>query len=132
MSKTPDEFGKGRLPEAITAKGLAVRLAVRTDEPLRTVLAEGRLIAGSPDAVHKAIRLALPELPLSVVPAPRGLPASDGADAVEYLAPAPGHAAWKEALSVRCLALAYYPSRPSGAERLEAMVKLYILRGGTL
>ncbi len=120
------------VPEAAAAAGAAMRLAIRTDEPLRTVLAEGRLIAGSPDAVRSAIRLALPELPLSIVPAPRGLPTSDGSDGVEYLAPARRHAAWREVVSARCLALAYYPARAAGAERLESLVKLYILRGGSL
>ncbi len=120
------------LPEAAAASGAALRLAIRTDESLRIVLAEGRLIAGSPDAVRNAIRLALPELPLSVVPAPRGLPKTDGSDSVEYLAPSRRHASWNAVLSARCLAVAYYPSRAAGAERQESLAKLYILRGGSL
>lgn len=121
-----------RLPEAAMADGALLRLAIRTEESLRVVLSEGRLIAGSPDAVRNAIRLALPQLPLSVVPAPRGLPTDDGRDGVEYLAPSVRHAAWSGVVAARCLALAYYPAHASGAERTASGVKVYVLRGGAL
>lgn len=125
------EYSQGilifRLPEDVMASGISFCLSVKSDEPVRTVLAEGRLIAGSPDAVKKAIRLALPELPLSIAPPPRGLPRQDG---VTYLVPSVGHEAWKNVMAVRCLALAYYPTRDPGAAQLLAMARLYALRGG--
>lgn len=116
-----------RLSGAAMAAGNVFRLSVKTGEPLRDILAEGRIIAGSPDAVRKAVRLALPELPLAVVPAPRGLPVVDG---LGYLAPNQRHAAWSAVMDARCLALAYYPAAAPGAERLRSMVRLHVLRGG--
>lgn len=115
------------LPEAAMAQGVTFRLSVQADEPLRGILAEGRLIGGSPEAVRDAVRLALPELPFAIVPPPRGLSSEGG---IGYLAPNENHAAWKKVMAGRCMALAYYPRRDPGAERLQGMVRLYALRGG--
>lgn len=117
------------LPEAAFAGGVLFRLALRSDESVEALLREGRLIAGSPDAVRDAVRLALPKVPLAVVPAPRGLPSGGG---VRYLAPGDSHPAWKDVLVARRLAVAYYPRRDPGAERLAGALRLHVLRGGGL
>lgn len=117
------------LPEAAFAPGVSFRLSVRTDEPPEALLREGRLIAGSPDAVRDAVKLALPTVPLAPVPAPRGLASGGGA---RYFAPGDTHPSWKAALAARRLAVAYYPRHNPGAERLTAALRLHILRGGSL
>ncbi len=117
------------LPEAAAAPGAAFRLAVRAEEPLQIVLAEGRLIAGAPDAVRDAVKLALPKLPLSPVPAPRGLPSKDG---TAYLAVDERDRAWRDVLAARRLAVAYFPGRAAAGAGLASLARLYILRGGAL
>lgn len=115
------------LPDAVLDKTLSLYLAIKSAEPVQTLLLEGRLLAGEPDDVRRALGLALSELPLKPIAPPRGLPVGAG----EFvLKPNCSGEPWEKVLRKRLLAVAYYPVPKKPVEELAETTRLYFVRGG--
>jgi type VI secretion system protein ImpJ len=107
-----DELLVATLTAEVAASYLEPLIMIKLDEPVGELLAEGRLLAGSPADVREAMHRAVPALPLKPVRPPAGLP---GGSAWRYLKPDRSSAAWKRVLAEGELALAVLsgPGRPS-------------------
>lgn len=108
-----------------SARYLEPLLMLKTDEPVGEMLAEGRLLAGSPDDVREALIRAVPALPLTPVKAPAGLP---GGSAWRYLKPDRSSAAWKRVLDGGELALAVLSGSGRPSDDLAANSKLVFIK----
>lgn len=114
-------------PEAAFAH-LEPLLMIKIDASVQELLAEGRLLAGSPDDVREALARAVPALPLKPVAAPVGQPA--GPD-IHYLKPDRSAPAWKRVLKDGRFAFIMLSGRSQTSSSLAAHSKLiFIKRGG--
>ena len=124
-----DDLLVAALTAEASAPYLEPLLMIKIDEPAEELLAEGRLLAGSPDEVRTALRLAVPAMPLKPVKAPVGLP--DRPD-LRYLKPDRSSPAWKKVLAAGELALVVFSGSagPSAALAADSRV-IFIKAPGT-
>lgn len=107
------------LNPAAVLSSLELLLMLKTHAPVSDLLADGRILAGSPTDVLEAMTRAVPVLPLTLVNPPAGLP--DGSGWV-YLKPDVTSAAWKQALLEGELAIAVLTDKSKAVLSSESRV----------
>lgn len=120
-----DELLVADLTGEAAADYLSPLLLLSLDEPVEDLLAEGSLLAGTPDDVREAIIRAVPALPLQPVPPPAGMPTRPG---LYYLKPDRKSAAWRRVIKSGRWALAVLRGRGARPGALAAGAKVIFIR----
>lgn len=104
---------------------LSPLVVLSLEEAAEDLLADGSLLAGTPDDVREAIVRAVPALRLTPVPPPPGMPARPG---LYYLEPDRKSSAWKRVLKSGRWAVAVLRGRGARPEVLAAGAKVVFIR----
>ena len=120
-----DDLLVAALSAEVSAPYLQPLLMIKIDEPVGELIAEGRLVAGSPDDVREALVRAVPALPLKAVKAPAGLPE---VAAWRYLKPDRTSAAWQRVLAAGEMGLAILSGRGRPSADLAASSKIVLIK----